>query len=203
MSRSVLLAAASLLALAWPARAQQLARNDINQMSIEQLADVKITSVSKAAEPLSDAPAAVYVISHDDAIRSGATSLPEILRLAPNLEVMQTSPSNYVITARGFNGNAADQNFSDKLLVLIDGRSVYSPLYSGVYWDMQDVLPENIERIEVISGPAADVVGRQRRQWRDQHRHPQGRRHPGRISGPGRGRRGEQRGASIWRPLSR
>jgi iron complex outermembrane receptor protein len=159
VSKSVLCAAASLLALAWPAHAQQLAQNDINQMSIEQLADVKITSVSKAAEPLSDAPASVYVINHDDAIRSGATSLPDLLRLAPNLEVMQTSPSNYVITARGFNGNAADQNFSDKLLVLIDGRSVYSPLYSGVYWDMQDVLPENIERIEVISGPAGTLWG--------------------------------------------
>ena len=159
MSRSVLLAAASLLALASPVRAQQLALNDINQMSIQQLAKVEITSVSKGAEPLSDAPASVYVISHDDAIRSGATSLPDLLRLAPNLEVMQTSPSNYVITARGFNGNAADQNFSDKLLVLIDGRSVYSPLYSGVYWDMQDVPPENIERIEVISGPAGTLWG--------------------------------------------
>jgi iron complex outermembrane receptor protein len=159
VSRSVLLAAASLLALASPVRAQQLALNDINQMSIQQLAKVEITSVSKGAEPLSDAPASVYVISHDDAIRSGATSLPDLLRLAPNLEVMQTSPSNYVITARGFNGNAADQNFSDKLLVLIDGRSVYSPLYSGVYWDMQDVPPENIERIEVISGPAGTLWG--------------------------------------------
>src|ERR1700721_1805357 len=128
-------------------------------MSIEQLADVRITSVSKAAEPLSDAPASVYVINHDDAIRSGATSLPDLLRLAPNLEVMQTSPANYEIAARGFNGNSADQNFPDKLLVLIDGRSVYTPLYSGVYWDMQDVLPEDIERIEVISGPGGTLYG--------------------------------------------
>ena|GEM_PF-3699414 len=94
MSRSGLLAAASLLALAVPARAQELALNDINQMSIQQPSKVEITSVSKAAEPLSDAP--VYVISHDDAIRSGATSLPDLLRLAPNLEAMQTSSSNYV-----------------------------------------------------------------------------------------------------------
>jgi iron complex outermembrane recepter protein len=158
--KSVLFATASVFAMACPAYAQQqLAQNDINQMSIEQLANVAITSVSKTAEPLSDAASAVYVISHDDVIRSGATSLPEMLRLAPNLEVMQTSPSNYVITARGFNGNAADQNFSDKLLVLIDGRSVYSPLYSGVYWDMQDVLPEDVERIEVISGPAGALWG--------------------------------------------
>src|SRR6202167_3238635 len=72
---------------------------------------------------------------------------------------MQTSPSNYTITARGFSGNSADQNFSDKLLVLIDGRSVYSPLYSRVYWDAQDVMTEDIERIEVISGPGSTLWG--------------------------------------------
>lgn len=103
--------------------------------------------------------AAIYVISHDDIIRSGATSLPEILRLAPNLQVAQLSPSEYVITARGFSGNFAAQNFSDKLLVLVDGRSVYNPLFSGMYWDMQDVPAEDIERIEVISGPGATLWG--------------------------------------------
>ena len=159
VSKSVRFGAASLLALALPAHAQQLAQNDINQMSIEQLANVEITSVSKAAEPLSDAPASIYVISHDDVIRSGAQSVPEMLRLAPNLEVMQTSPSQYVITSRGLNGNSADQSFPDKLLILIDGRSAYNPLFSGVYWDMQDVLPENIDRIEVISGPGGTEWG--------------------------------------------
>jgi iron complex outermembrane receptor protein len=132
---------------------------DLNAMSIEQLANVEITSVSKQREALSDAAAAVYVIGHDDVIRSGATSMGDILRLAPNLQVAQTSPSNFLITARGLNGNTADQNFSDKLLVLIDGRSVYTPLYSGVYWDMQDVAPENIERIEVVSGPGGALYG--------------------------------------------
>lgn len=141
------------------ARAQQLAQADVQQMSIEQLANVEITSVSKAPQSLSTAAASAYVISHDDVIRSGATSLPDVLRLAPNLEVMQTSPSSYEITSRGFNGNSADQNFPDKLLVLIDGRSVYTPLYSGVYWDMQDVLPEDIERIEVVSGPGGTLWG--------------------------------------------
>ena len=82
-----------------------------------------------------------------------------MLRLAPNLEVFQTSPENYVITARGLSGNSAAQSFSNKIEVLIDGRSVYSPLYSGVYWDQQDVLPEDIERIEVISGPSATLWG--------------------------------------------
>ena len=100
-------------------------------------------------------------------------SMGDILRLAPNLEVMQTSPSAYVVTARGLNGNAADQNFSDKLLVLIDGRSVYTPLYSGVYWDMQDVLPEDIERVEVIRRrPGGTLMWRQCRERRGQYHHP-------------------------------
>ncbi len=140
-------------------RAQQVADADLPGLSIEQLANVEITSVSKTPQPLAAAGAAVYVISHDDVMRSGATSVPEMLRLAPNLEVMQTSPANYQITARGFNGNSADQNFPDKLLVLIDGRSVYTPLYSGVYWDMQDVMPDDVDRVEVISGPGGTLWG--------------------------------------------
>jgi iron complex outermembrane receptor protein len=141
----------------WAATAQSI--DDLRNMSIEELAKVEISSVSKTPEPLSDAAAAIYVISHDDIIRSGATSIPEMLRLAPNLFVAQTGASSYTISARGFSGNGADQNFPNKLLVLIDGRSVYSPLYSGVYWDAQDVLPENVERIEVISGPGATLWG--------------------------------------------
>ena len=129
------------------AQAQQLAQADIPHLTLEQLANVEITSVSKSPQSLSTAAAAAYVISHDDVIRSGAISVPEMLRLAPNLEVMQSSPSAYQIAARGFNGNSAAQNFPNKLLVLIDGRSVYTPLFSGVYWDMQNVLPEDVERI--------------------------------------------------------
>lgn len=143
-----------------PARADTpLTAADLERMSIEDLAKIDVSSVTKSPEALSDAPAAIYVITHDQIIRSGAVTLPEILRLAPNLQVFQTSASQYVITARGFNGNSADQSFSNKLLVLIDGRSVYSPLYSGVYWDMQDVPPEDIDRIEVISGPGATLWG--------------------------------------------
>jgi iron complex outermembrane recepter protein len=148
------------LLLAGPVSAQQMAAaEDVQGLSIEQLANVEITSVSKAPQSLSTAAAAVYVISHDDVVRSGAISLPEMLRLAPNLEVMQTSPSRYAIAARGFNGNDSAQNFSNKLLVLIDGRSVYTPLYSGVYWDMQDVLADNVERIEVVGGPGGTLWG--------------------------------------------
>jgi iron complex outermembrane receptor protein len=128
-------------------------------LSIEELGEIQVTSVSKRAEPVGEAPSAIYVITHDDIARSGARTIPEMLRLAPNLQVAQTSASGYVVTARGFNGNAAAQSFSNKLLVLIDGRSVYTPLYSGVYWDMQDVLPADIERIEVISGPGATLWG--------------------------------------------
>lgn len=142
---------------AWP---QQLASaDDLEALSIEQLANVEITSVSKSPQSLSSAAAAIYVINHDDVVRSGAISLPEMLRLAPNLEVMQTSPSRYAISARGFNGNDGAQNFPNKLLVLIDGRSFYTPLYSGVYWDMQDVLADNVERIEVAGGPGGTLWG--------------------------------------------
>jgi iron complex outermembrane receptor protein len=132
---------------------------DLSRLSIEELGAVQVTSVSKRSEPLGHAPSAIYVISHDDIIRSGATSIPEMLRLAPNLQVAQTSASKYVITARGFSGNNNAQSFTNKLLVLIDGRSVYTPLFSGVYWDMQDVMPVDIERIEVISGPGATLWG--------------------------------------------
>jgi iron complex outermembrane receptor protein len=132
---------------------------DLRQMSIDQLADVNVSSVTKSNEPLRDAPAAIYVITHDDIIRSGATTIPDMLRLAPNLFVAQTSASSFTVSARGFSGSASAQNPDNKLLVLIDGRTVYSPLHSGVFWDMQDVLPEDIDRIEVISGPGATLWG--------------------------------------------
>jgi iron complex outermembrane receptor protein len=132
---------------------------DLSGLSIAELANVSVTSVSKHAQPLSQAAAAIYVITHDDVIRSGAQTLPEMLRLAPNLQVYQTSSSGWVVTARGLNGNSAAQSFSNKLLVLIDGRSVYTPLFSGVYWDMQQVVPDDVDRIEVISGPGATLWG--------------------------------------------
>ncbi len=152
-------AAAFALQSACAAVAADSSVGDLKGLSIEQLMNVEVTSVSKRQEPLGDAPAAIYVITHEDIIRSGATSIPEVLRLAPNLYVVQLSASNYIVTARGFSGNSADQNFSDKLLVLIDGRSVYSPLYSGVYWDVQDVVLDDVDRIEVISGPGATLWG--------------------------------------------
>jgi iron complex outermembrane recepter protein len=143
----------------WAAAQSANPVEELGGMSLEELANVPVTSVSKSEEPLRTAPAAIYVISHDDIERSGATSIAEALRLAPNLQVTRLSASDYVISARGFGGNTPDQSFSDKLLVLIDGRSVYSPLYSGVYVDAMDVMLEDVDRIEVISGPGATLWG--------------------------------------------
>ncbi|HEX6612361.1 MAG TPA: TonB-dependent receptor [Rhodanobacteraceae bacterium] len=132
---------------------------DLGNLSLEDLGQVVVTSVTKSPEPLSEAAAAVYVIRHDDIVRSGATTLPEILRLAPNLDVTQLGPGNYIVTSRGLSGNQLAQNFPNKLLVLVDGRSVYSPLFSGIGWDAIYVPPGDIERIEVISGPGGALWG--------------------------------------------
>ncbi|HEY2675469.1 MAG TPA: TonB-dependent receptor [Steroidobacteraceae bacterium] len=141
------------------AGADPAAGEDLTQLSLQDLANIEVTSVSKAAEGLNRAAASVYVITQEQIMRSGATSLMEALRLAPNLLVTQVSATDYVISARGFGGNPQSQNFSNKLLMLIDGRSVYTPLYSGIYSDAQDILLEDIDRIEVISGPGATLWG--------------------------------------------
>jgi iron complex outermembrane receptor protein len=161
---SRILGAAGMATIATAAQAQTPiylaeAPVDLASLSIEELGQIQVTSVSKRAEAVREAPSAIYVITHDDIVRSGARTVPEMLRLAPNLQVHQFSASRYLITARGFSGNEEAQNFSNKLLVLIDGRSVYTPTFSGVYWDMQDVLPEDVDRIEVISGPGATLWG--------------------------------------------
>ncbi len=122
--------------------------------TLEQLADIVVTSVSRQQERLGSAPASLYVISAADIARSGATTIPEALRLAPNLQVAFTGAQEYAISARGFSSPLAN-----KLLVLIDGRSVYSPLFSGVFWEAQDVVLADVERIEVISGPGGTIWG--------------------------------------------
>jgi len=123
-------------------------------MSLEQLSNIVVTSVSRQETRLNTAPASLYIISASDIRRSGVHSLPEALRLAPNLQVARIDARQYAITARGFNTDLVN-----KLLVLIDGRSVYSPLFSGVFWDIQDVPLTDIARIEVISGPGATIWG--------------------------------------------
>lgn len=157
LSTGVGCAAIVCLGCATSAFAQDL--RDLGDMSIDELAQINVTSVSKTDQPLGDAPAAIYVISHDDIVRSGASSIPEMLRLAPNLQVAQQTPAKWVVTARGMSGNPAAQNFPNKLLVLVDGRAVYTPLFSGIYWDLPDVLPDDVDRIEVISGPGATLWG--------------------------------------------
>ena len=154
-SRVILL----LAALATTAGADAQSINQLRRLSIEDLANVEVTSVTKEPESLSAAPSAIYVITHDAIIQSGAQTVPEILRLAPNLFVAQVAPSRYIITARGLSGNEATQSFTNKLLVLIDGRSVYTPIFSGVYWDQQDVSVPDIDRIEVISGTGSTLWG--------------------------------------------
>lgn len=123
-------------------------------MSLKELTELEVTSVSRKEEKLSDTAAAAYVLTNDDIRRSGATSVVEALRMVPGLQVARSASGEWAVSARGFN----DQ-FANKLLVLMDGRSVYTPIFSGVYWDIQDMLLDNIERIEVIRGPGATMWG--------------------------------------------
>jgi iron complex outermembrane receptor protein len=141
--------------LFWSGRANAEEQPDLASLSIEQLAQIKVTSASKQAEPLSRAPAALYVITQQDIEDSGVTSLPEALRLAPNLNVQQVDASQYSIAARGFNGIQA----GNKLLVLIDGRSIYTPLADNVIWNLHQPLLEDLQQIEVISGPGGTLYG--------------------------------------------
>lgn len=126
----------------------------LKSLSIEDLLQTEITSVSKKTESLFTAAAAVTVITQEDIERSGARSIPEALRMVPGLDVSNIDASRYAIGSRGFN-----EYFETKLLVLIDGRSMYTPLYSGVYWNSFDMIMQDIDRIEVIKGPGATVWG--------------------------------------------
>ena len=127
---------------------------ELKKLSLDELFEMEVTTVSKGPEKLSETAAAIYVVTDEEIRRSGALSIPEALRNIPGVEVARVDSHQYAITARGFNGTAAN-----KLLVLIDGRSVYTPLFSGVFWDAQDTLMEDIARIEVIRGPGATLWG--------------------------------------------
>ncbi len=127
---------------------------DLTQVSIENLMNMEVTSVSKKEQKLSQVAAAIYVITQEDIRHSGATNIPDLLRMVPGMNVAQINSSTWAISARGFNFQ-----FASKLLVLIDGRAVYTPLFGGVNWDTQDVPLEDIERIEVIRGPGGAVWG--------------------------------------------
>src|SRR2546426_5466226 len=140
---------------AHPARAQQRDSVEaLKRLTLDQLMNIEVMSVSLRPKRLLETPSGIQVITQDDIRASGATSLPEALRLASNLEVAQVDARQWAISARGFNSTTAN-----KLLVLIDGRTVYTPLFSGVFWDVQDVLLSDVDRIEVISGPGATLWG--------------------------------------------
>src|SRR5258707_530277 len=127
---------------------------NLNQLSLEQLGNLEVTTVSKEPEEIQRTPAAIYVLTHEDSRRSGATSIPEVLRLVPGVEVAQIDSSTWAVGIRGF-GNS----FSKSVLVLIDGRNVYTPLFAGVDWKLQNVMIEDVERIEVIRGPGRTIWG--------------------------------------------
>lgn len=129
-------------------------RRDLTELSIEELMNVEVTLAARKPRKLSQTAAAIFVITREDIRRSGATSLPEILRMTPGMNVARIDSSKWAVSTRGFNGR-----YADKLLVLIDGRSVYTPIFSGVFWESQDVFLEDVDRIEIIRGPGASLWG--------------------------------------------
>ena len=127
---------------------------DLTEMSLEALMNIEVTSVSKKPQKKAEAAAAIFVISNTDLKRWGVTNIPEALRRVPGVQVARIDANKWAITARGFNGR-----FANKLLVLVDGRSVYTPLFAGVYWEANEVMLEDVERIEVIRGPGGTLWG--------------------------------------------
>ena len=141
---------------------------DLRLATLEELMNIEVTSASRREQRVDDVPAAVYVITRDEIRRSGLTSIPELLRLAPGVQVARINSNKWAVSVRGFNGRL----YSNKLLVMIDGRSIYNPAFSTVLWDTEDLLIEDIDHIEVIRGSGRSDVGRQCRQRRHQHHHP-------------------------------
>lgn len=142
-----------------PARCQDAGTNQnpadsLKEMTLAQLANVEVTTVSKEPEKLMRTPAAIYVLTQADIRRAGATSIPEALRLVPGVEIARIDSDTWAVGIRGFGGA-----FSRSVLVLIDGRSVYTPLFEGVYWDVQNVMLQDVDRIEVIRGPGGTIWG--------------------------------------------
>jgi iron complex outermembrane receptor protein len=139
--------------LALPASCQQKP-GDLTNQTIEDLMSIQVTSVSKTEQKLSQTASAIFVITQEDIRNSGATNIPDLLRMVPGLDVAQINANTWAVSARGFNGR-----FSNELLVLVDGRTVYTPTFGGVFWDVLDLPFEDIERIEVIRGPGGSVWG--------------------------------------------
>src|SRR3954466_1898142 len=128
--------------------------SELKNLNLEQLGNIEVTTASKEPEEVWETPAAIFVLTNEDIRRSGATSIPEVLRLVPGVEVSRGVSSTWAIGIRGFGSS-----FSKSVLVLIDGRSVYTALFAGVYWDIQNVMLEDVDRIEVIRGPGGTIWG--------------------------------------------
>jgi len=127
---------------------------DLSEASLETLMNMEVSSPGRKDQKLSQTAGAIYVVTQEDIRRSGVTSIPDVLRMVPGLQVAQIDASQWAVTCRGFNGR-----FADKMLVMIDGRTIYNNLFGGVYWEQNDVPLEDIERIEVIRGPGATMWG--------------------------------------------
>ena len=134
--------------------AQNQPQSDLKKLTLEELMDVNVNAVSRKEEPLGPTPAAVTVITAEDIRKSGVTSIPEALRLVPGVQVARINASSWAISARGFNTQV-----SNKMLVQIDGRTVYSPIFGGVFWELQDLVLDDIARIEIVRGPGATLWG--------------------------------------------
>ncbi|MDH5479260.1 MAG: TonB-dependent receptor plug domain-containing protein, partial [Nitrosomonas sp.] len=143
-----------LLPLLLPSKLLAAIEGDVYSMDLEQLMSIEVVSASKKSQTLLKTAAAAHIITEEDIRRSGATSLPEVLRGVPGVQVAQIDANKWAVSMRGFNNR-----FATKLLVMIDGRSIYTPLFSGVYWNMHDMLLEDIDRIEVIRGPGGTLWG--------------------------------------------
>jgi len=137
-----------------PAQLAGARTQSLTDMSLEDLMNLQVTSVSRKEQTLSRTPAAIYVITQEEIRRSGATNIPDLLRMAPGVDIAQIDANAWAISIRGLT-----DRYANKVLVLIDGRSVYSPVTGGVFWDQQDVPLEDIDRIEIIRGPGGTVWG--------------------------------------------
>ncbi len=144
----------SLMFLTWAVCDVSATPSDLTELSIEELADIEVISVSRTPQKQSRSAAAIFVITAEDIRRTGVTSIPEALRMVPGLDVARISSSKWAVSSRGFNSR-----YSNKLLVLLDGRSLYLPTFSGVFWENQDLFIEDVERIEVVRGPGASLWG--------------------------------------------
>ncbi|WP_109486689.1 TonB-dependent receptor plug domain-containing protein [Occallatibacter savannae] len=156
MIKSVITSIAAIVVLGCcsQSNAQNGALPDLSALNLEQLTRIEVNTASRRDQSLFETPAAVYVITHEELMRSGATSVPEALRMVPGIEVAQIDANKWAVSARGFNSR-----FANKMLIMIDGRSIYNPVYSGTLWDQNDLLIEDIDRIEIVRGPGATMWG--------------------------------------------